>query len=65
MVAVFASFLLMADPLVKMFGVGLAAAIAIDATVVRCLLIPAVMALLGRASWCCPPWLARILPTIT
>jgi hypothetical protein len=37
---------------------------AIDATVVRCLLVPAVMALLGRASWWCPRWLARILPTI-
>jgi putative drug exporter of the RND superfamily len=41
MVAVFASFLLTGDPPVKMFGVGLAAAIAIDATVVRCLLVPA------------------------
>jgi RND superfamily putative drug exporter len=64
MVAVFASFLLSGDPLVKMFGVGLAAAIAIDATIVRCLLVPAVMALLGRASWWCPRPLARLLPRI-
>jgi RND superfamily putative drug exporter len=64
MVAVFGSFLLTGDPLVKMFGVGLAAAIAIDATVVRCLLVPAVMGLLGRASWWCPRWLARLLPRI-
>jgi putative drug exporter of the RND superfamily len=40
-------------------------AIAIDATVVRCLLVPAVMTLLGRASWWMPRWLDRILPRIS
>ena len=63
MVCVFTSFVLNGDPVVKEFGVGLAVAIAIDATVVRCLLVPAVMVLLGKRSLvaarlarpaCCP-----------
>jgi RND superfamily putative drug exporter len=65
MVCVFISFVLNGDPVVKEFGVGLAVAIAIDATVVRCLLVPAVMTLLGRASWWMPAWLDRILPRIS
>ena len=64
MVCVFASFVLNGDPIVKQFGVGLAVAIAIDATIVRCLLVPAVMTLLGRAAWWMPAWLARWLPRI-
>ncbi|MBX5442911.1 MAG: MMPL family transporter [Solirubrobacteraceae bacterium] len=64
MVCVFASFVLDGDPIVKQFGVGLAVAIAIDATIVRCLLVPAVMTLLGRAAWWMPAWLARWLPRI-
>ncbi|MBX5443362.1 MAG: MMPL family transporter [Solirubrobacteraceae bacterium] len=64
MVCVFASFVLDGDPTVKQFGVGLAVAIAIDATIVRCLLVPAVMALLGRAAWWMPAWLGRLLPRI-
>jgi RND superfamily putative drug exporter len=54
MVCVFTSFVLNGDPVVKQFGVGLAAAIAIDATIVRCLLVPAVMTLLGDAAWWMP-----------
>ncbi len=65
MVCVFTSFVLNGDPIVKEFGVGLAVAIAIDATIVRCLLVPAVMTLLGRASWWMPRWLDRILPRIS
>jgi putative drug exporter of the RND superfamily len=65
MVCVFTSFVLNGDPVVKQFGVGLAVAIAIDATVVRCLLVPAVMTLLGRASWWMPSWLGRRLPRIS
>ena len=65
MVCVFASFILDGDPIVKEFGVGLAVAIAIDATVVRCMLVPAVMALLGRAAWWLPGWLGRLLPPIS
>jgi putative drug exporter of the RND superfamily len=65
MVCVFTSFVLNGDPVVKEFGVGLAVAIAIDATLVRCLLVPAVMTLLGRASWWMPAWLGRALPRIS
>jgi RND superfamily putative drug exporter len=54
MVCVFASFVLGSDPVVKMIGLGLAVAIAVDATVVRGLLVPATMALLGRANWWMP-----------
>ena len=62
MVSVFASFIINSDPTVKQFGVGLAAAIAVDATIVRCLLVPAVMVLMGKAAWWMPGWLDRILP---
>jgi putative drug exporter of the RND superfamily len=65
MVCVFTSFVLNGDPVVKQFGVGLAVAIAIDATLVRCLLVPAVMTLLGRAAWWMPTWLSRRLPRIS
>jgi putative drug exporter of the RND superfamily len=64
MVCVFTSFVLNGDPTVKQFGVGLAAAIAIDATVVRCFLVPAAMTLLGRANWWLPGWLERHLPRL-
>jgi RND superfamily putative drug exporter len=63
MVSVYTSFVLNGFPIVKEFGLGLAAAIAVDATVVRCLLVPAVMVLLGRANWWLPRW-ARRLPRI-
>jgi RND superfamily putative drug exporter len=65
MVCVFASFVLSGDPVVKEFGVGLAVAIAIDSTVVRCLLVPAVMELLGKWAWWMPKWLDRIVPHIS
>ena len=48
----------------KVIGVGMAAAIFIDATVVRMLLVPAVMQLLGRANWWLPAWLDRVLPRV-
>jgi RND superfamily putative drug exporter len=64
MISVFASFVLNGDPTVKQFGLGLAVAIAIDATIVRCLLVPAVMVLMGRANWWLPSWLGRRLPAI-
>jgi RND superfamily putative drug exporter len=60
MVSVFASFILNGDPTVKQFGVGLAAAIAVDATIVRCLLVPATMILLGERNWWLPRWLGRL-----
>src|ERR1700750_68534 len=64
MVGVFLAFLLNGDPNIKQFGLGMAAAVAVDATVVRCLLVPAVMSLVGPAAWCLPPWLDRHLPRL-
>jgi len=64
MVVVFASFLLNDQRVVNLFGFGLAIAIAIDATIVRLVLVPAVMAVAGRGSWWIPKWLDRILPRI-
>jgi putative drug exporter of the RND superfamily len=65
MVCVFTSFVLNGNPIVKEFGVGLAVAIAIDSTLVRCLLVPAVMVLLGRWAWWMPGWLGRLVPHIS
>ncbi|MEV6579964.1 MMPL family transporter [Streptomyces sp. NPDC051582] len=62
MVCVFLGYLLWDDPVVKMFGIGLACAVALDATVVRGLLVPTTMVLLGRANWWLPRWLDRLLP---
>ncbi|MGR6998009.1 MMPL family transporter [Yinghuangia aomiensis] len=62
MVAVFLSFAVAEDPSIKMFGLGLATAIFIDATVVRMVLVPATMTLLGRTNWWLPKWLDRTLP---
>jgi RND superfamily putative drug exporter len=49
---------------VKQFGVGMAVAIAVDATIVRCLLVPSVMMVLDRANWWFPAWLERITPRV-
>jgi RND superfamily putative drug exporter len=65
MVCVFTSFVLNGNPVVKEFGVGLAVAIAIDATIVRCLLVPAVMVLMRRAAWWLPGVLDTTLPRIS
>ncbi|WP_067183261.1 MMPL family transporter [Microtetraspora niveoalba] len=62
MVAVFTAFVAYPDPLVKVFGVGLAVAIAVDATIIRGFLVPATMVLLGRLNWWIPRWLDRVLP---
>lgn len=64
MVAVFASFLLHDDRVVNLFGFGLAVAIAIDATIVRLVLVPALMAVAGRFAWYLPRGLDRRLPRI-
>jgi RND superfamily putative drug exporter len=64
MVVVFASFLLNEDRVVNLFGFGLAVAIAIDATIVRLVLVPAVMAVAGRTAWFIPAWLDRLLPQV-
>ena len=62
MVAVFGGFAFGQDPLAKMMGIGLATAIAVDASIVRLILVPATMKLLGRANWWLPGWLDRALP---
>ncbi len=64
MVAVFLSFVLGDDRIIKMFGIGLATAIFVDATIVRLVLVPATMELLGDANWWLPKWLDRVLPHI-
>ena len=62
MVAVFLSIVIAPNVSTKQIGLGLAVAILIDATVVRLVLVPAVMELLGRANWWLPGWLDRLLP---
>ena len=64
MVAVFAAFIPSPDVVLKVIGVGMAAAIFIDATVVRMLLVPAVMHVLGKANWWMPAWLDRRIPEL-
>ncbi len=64
MISVFLGFVLGEDPVIKMMGLGLATAIFIDATIVRMVLVPATMKLMGNANWWLPGWLDRLLPTI-
>jgi putative drug exporter of the RND superfamily len=64
MIAVFGSFIAQPDPTIKMFGVGLAVAVLLDATVVRMVFVPAALALLGARAWRLPPRLDRVLPDL-
>jgi RND superfamily putative drug exporter len=64
MVVVFLAFVASQEIFLKLFGIGLASAIFLDATVVRMVLVPAVMQLLGRRNWWIPDWLERILPRL-
>jgi putative drug exporter of the RND superfamily len=64
MVCVFSSFILNGNAVVKEFGVGLAVAIAIDASITRLVLVPATMRLLGDWNWWLPGWLDRLLPSL-
>jgi putative drug exporter of the RND superfamily len=64
MVVVFLAFLAAPDTFLKLFGIGLATAIFLDATVVRMVLVPAVMQLLGSRNWWIPNWLERFLPRL-
>jgi putative drug exporter of the RND superfamily len=64
MVFVFGAFLLEDDRVIKLFGFGLALAVFLDATIVRMLLVPATMELLGDRNWWLPAWLDRILPRV-
>ena len=65
MVVVFASFVFEDNRAIKMFGLGLAVAVLLDATVVRLLLVPAAMELMGARNWWVPRWLDRLLPRLT
>ncbi|MFI9051166.1 MMPL family transporter [Streptomyces sp. NPDC053427] len=65
MIAVFGAFVLSGDRIIAMFGIGLAAAVALDAFVLRTLLVPALMHMLGGANWWLPAWLDRRLPRIS
>ncbi|MDN3296014.1 MMPL family transporter [Streptomyces ficellus] len=65
MIAVFLAFVLSGDRVIAMFGIGLAAAVALDAFVLRTLLVPALMHMLGGANWWLPGWLDRVLPRIS
>jgi RND superfamily putative drug exporter len=64
MVVVFGSFALGDDRVIKLFGIGLASAVFFDAVIIRCLLVPAIMELLGRRAWWLPSWLDRRLPRV-
>ena len=64
MISVFGAFVLSPDVTAKLFGVGLGVAVLLDVTLVRMILVPAAMSLLGHRAWWLPTPLARILPTI-
>ncbi len=64
MVTVFASFMLGEERIIKLFGLGLASAVLIDAVIIRSILVPAIMQLFGRKAWYLPAWLDRILPRL-
>ena len=64
MVMVFLGFAAEAGVFFKMMGLGMAVAIALDATLVRMVLVPATMALLGHRNWWIPAWLDRVLPHV-
>ncbi len=64
MISVFAGFIGSSESMIKMIGFGLAVAVFFDAFVVRMAIVPAVLALLGRAAWWLPKWLQRALPNV-
>jgi RND superfamily putative drug exporter len=64
MITVFASFMLGEERIVKLFGLGLASAVLVDALIIRSILVPAIMQLFGRAAWWMPEWLAKVLPNL-
>jgi len=64
MISVFAAFILGDNAIIKMFGLGLATAVFLDATVVRMVIVPAVMTLFGDRAWRLPRWLDRLLPNL-
>ena len=65
MTFVFGAFIPTPNDTIKLFGVALASAVVIDAFLVRLILVPSLMSLLGRANWWMPAWLGKVVPTIT
>lgn len=64
MISVFGAFALGDFPTIEMFGIGLATAVFLDATIVRIVIVPAVMTLFGDTAWRLPRWLDRLLPNL-
>ncbi|WP_269328945.1 MMPL family transporter [Kineosporia babensis] len=64
MIVVFGAFVLSPDRMLQMMGLGMATAVLLDALVIRCLIVPAVMRLLGERAWWAPRWLQRTLPGV-
>ncbi len=64
MVAVFASFILGGQRVIELFGLALASAVFLDAIVIRCILLPAVLELSGERTWWFPSWVDRRLPRL-
>jgi RND superfamily putative drug exporter len=64
MITVFASFMLTDERITKLFGLGLASAVLVDALIIRSILVPAIMQIFGKAAWWMPEWLSKILPNL-
>ena len=64
MIAVFTGFMMAPDPMTKVIGLALTFGVLFDAFVVRMMIVPAVMILMGKAAWYMPKWLDKILPNI-
>ena len=64
MIVVFSAFVFMGDRTIQLFGVGLAVAVLLDATIIRSTLVPALMQLMGKWNWYLPKWMAKRLPTL-
>jgi putative drug exporter of the RND superfamily len=64
MITVFASFMLGDERIVKLFGLGLASAVLVDALIIRSILVPAIMQIFGKSAWWMPEWLSKILPNL-
>jgi RND superfamily putative drug exporter len=62
---VFLAFVINGNPTIKQFGLGMAVAVAVDATIVRCMVVPAIMTLAGDAGWWVPKWLDKALPPLS
>jgi RND superfamily putative drug exporter len=64
MITVFASFMLTDERITKLFGLGLASAVLVDALIIRSILVPAIMQIFGKAAWWMPEWLSKVLPNL-